>query len=97
MDIWKGLLDAMIYSASELPRPIPTDHPLRRLQAPLLFFLSALVNNFYDMKGATQSEEAFSTFEVEDEEDLGVLTELVESFAGLMGEVFMDEVIEMLV
>ncbi|KAG0044199.1 Exportin-6 [Gryganskiella cystojenkinii] len=97
MDIWKGLLDAMIYTASELPRPIPAEHPLRRLQGPLLYFLSTLVNNFYDMKGATQSEEAFSTFEVEDEEDLEALTELVESFAGLMGEVFMDEVIEMLI
>ncbi|KAG0371254.1 Exportin-6 [Gamsiella multidivaricata] len=47
-------------------------------------------------KGATRSEDAFSTFEVEDEEDLEDLTDLVESFVGLVAEVFTEEVIEML-
>jgi len=97
MDVWKALLDAIIHAASETPRPIPAGDPLRRLQEPLLYFMSALVEKFYKMKGATRSEEAFSTFEVEDEEDLEDLTDLVESFVGLVAEVFMEEVIEMLV
>ncbi|KAG0222350.1 Exportin-6 [Mortierella sp. GBA43] len=96
MDVWKSLLDAMIHMASETPRPIPAGDPLRRLQEPLLYFMSALVEKFYKMKGATRSEEAFSTFEVEDEEDLEDLTDLVESFVGLVAEVFTEEVIEML-
>ncbi|KAK3838147.1 MAG: armadillo-type protein [Linnemannia gamsii] len=96
MDVWKSLLDAVITAASDIPRPIPAQHPLRRMQAPTLYFMSALVEKFYKMKGATRSEDAFSTFEVEDEEDLEELTELVESFVGLVGEVFTEEVIEML-
>ncbi|KAF9124457.1 Exportin-6 [Mortierella sp. 14UC] len=96
MDVWKSLLDAVITAASDIPRPIPAQHPLRRMQAPTLYFMSALVEKFYKMKGATRSEDAFSTFEVEDEEDLEDLTELVESFVGLVGEVFTEEVIEML-
>ncbi|KAF9907525.1 Exportin-6 [Linnemannia zychae] len=96
MDVWKSLLDAIITAASDIPRPIPAQHPLRRMQAPTLYFMSALVEKFYKMKGATRSEDAFSTFEVEDEEDLEDLTELVESFVGLVGEVFTEEVIEML-
>ncbi|KAF9093384.1 Exportin-6 [Mortierella sp. GBA35] len=96
MDVWKSLLDAIIHAASEIPRPIPAHHPLRRMQGPTLHFMSALVEKFYKMKGATRSEDAFSTFEVEDEEDLEDLTELVESFVGLVGEVFTEEVIEML-
>lgn len=67
------------------------------MQGPTLYFMSALVEKFYKMKGATRSEDAFSTFEVEDEEDLEELTGLVESFVGLVGEVFTEEVIEMLV
>ncbi|KAH7054029.1 armadillo-type protein [Linnemannia elongata] len=96
MDVWKSLLDAIILAASDIPRPIPAQHPLRRMQGPTLYFMSALVEKFYKMKGATRSEDAFSTFEVEDEEDLEELTELVESFVGLVGEVFTEEVIEML-
>ncbi|KAG9068674.1 Exportin-6 [Linnemannia hyalina] len=96
MDIWKSLLDAIIHAASDIPRPIPAQNPLRRMQGPTLYFMSALVEKFYKMKGATRSEDAFSTFEVEDEEDLEELTELVESFVGLVGEVFTEEVIEML-
>ncbi|KAF9963759.1 Exportin-6 [Modicella reniformis] len=96
MDVWKTLLDAIINAASEISRPIPASDPLRRLQEPLLYFMSALVEKFYKMKGATRSEEAFSTFEVEDEEDLEDLTDLVESFVGLVAEVFTEEVIEML-
>ncbi|KAI7822572.1 armadillo-type protein [Gamsiella multidivaricata] len=96
MDVWKTLLDAIIHSASESPRPIPAGDPLRRMQGPLLYFMSALVEKFYKMKGATRSEDAFSTFEVEDEEDLEDLTDLVESFVGLVAEVFTEEVIEML-
>ena len=97
MDVWKSLLDAIIHAASDIPRPIPAQHPLRRMQGPTLYFMSALVEKFYKMKGTTRSEDAFSTFEVEDEEDLEELTELVESFVGLVGEVFTEEVIEMLV
>ncbi|KAG0299032.1 Exportin-6 [Linnemannia gamsii] len=96
MDVWKSLLDAIIHAASDIPRPIPAQHPLRRMQGPTLYFMSALVEKFYKMKGATRSEDAFSTFEVEDEEDLEELTELVESFVGLVGEVYTEEVIEML-
>ncbi|KAG0204959.1 Exportin-6 [Mortierella sp. GBA30] len=65
-------------------------------ESTLLSFMSALVEKFYQMKGATQSEDAFSTFEVEDEEDLEDLTELVESLVGSVGEIFTEEVIEML-
>lgn len=97
MDVWKSLLDALIHAAAEVPRPLPVQHPLRRIQGTLLSFMSALVEKFYQMKGATQSEDAFSTFEVEDEEDLDDLTELVESLVGSVGEIFTEEVIEMLV
>ncbi|KAF9100852.1 Exportin-6 [Mortierella sp. AM989] len=96
MDVWKGLLEAIIHAASEIPRPIPPQHALRRIQGPLLYFMSALVEKFYKMKGVARSEDAFSTFEVEDEEDLEDLTDLVESFVGLVAEVFTEEVIEML-
>ncbi|KAG0001484.1 Exportin-6 [Entomortierella chlamydospora] len=96
MDVWKSLLEAIIHAASDIPRPIPPQHALRRIQGPLLYFMSALVEKFYKMKGATRSEDAFSTFEVEDEEDLEDLTDLVESFVGLVAEVFTEEVIEML-
>ncbi|KAF9348048.1 Exportin-6 [Mortierella sp. AD094] len=96
MDVWKSLLEAIIHAASDIPRPIPSQHALRRIQGPLLYFMSALVEKFYKMKGATRSEDAFSTFEVEDEEDLEDLTDLVESFVGLVAEVFTEEVIEML-
>ncbi|KAF9429406.1 Exportin-6 [Entomortierella beljakovae] len=96
MDVWKTLLESIIHVASEIPRPIPPQHAIRRIQGPLLYFMSALVEKFYKMKGATQSEDAFSTFEVEDEEDLEDLTDLVESFVGLIAEVFTEEVIEML-
>ncbi|KAF9558751.1 Exportin-6 [Mortierella alpina] len=96
MDVWKSLLDALIHAAAEVPRPLPVQHPLRRIQGTLLSFMSALVEKFYQMKGATQSEDAFSTFEVEDEEDLDDLTELVESLVGSVGEIFTEEVIEML-
>ncbi|KAF9421029.1 Exportin-6 [Podila epigama] len=96
MDIWKSLLDIIIHSAADVPRPIPAHHRLRRIQAPILYFMSSLVDKFYKMKGATRSEEAFSTFEVEDEEDLDDLTELVEGFVGQVGEVYTEEVIEML-
>ncbi|KAF9962676.1 Exportin-6 [Mortierella alpina] len=96
MDVWKSLLDALIHAATEVPRPLPVQHPLRRIQGTLLSFMSALVEKFYQMKGATQSEDAFSTFEVEDEEDLDDLTELVESLVGSVGEIFTEEVIEML-
>ncbi|KAF9904535.1 Exportin-6 [Lobosporangium transversale] len=97
MDVWKGLLDSMIHAASDIPRPIPPQDGLRRLQGPLFYFMSALVERFYQMKGATESEDAFSTFEVEDEEDLDDLTDLVESFVGLVAEIFTEEVIEMLI
>ncbi|KAG0325801.1 Exportin-6 [Podila horticola] len=96
MDVWKSLLDIIIHSAAEIPRPIPAHNRLRRIQEPVLYFMSALVEKFYKMKGATRSEDAFSTFEVEDEEDLEELTDLVEGFVGQVGEVFMEEVIEML-
>ncbi|KAF9277230.1 Exportin-6 [Mortierella alpina] len=96
MDVWKSLLDALIHAAAEVPRPLSVQHPLRRIQGTLLSFMSALVEKFYQMKGATQSEDAFSTFEVEDEEDLDDLTELVESLVGSVGEIFTEEVIEML-
>ncbi|KAF9922402.1 Exportin-6 [Linnemannia zychae] len=96
MDVWKSLLDAIINAASDIPRPIPGQHPLRRMQGSIFYFMTALVEKFYKMKGTTQSEDAFSTFEVEDEEDLEDLTELVENFVGLVGEVFTEEVIEIL-
>ncbi|KAG0258007.1 Exportin-6 [Mortierella polycephala] len=96
MDVWKSLLDALIQGASDLDRPIPAQHPLRRVQGAVLAFMSELVDKFYKMKGALRSEDAFTTFEVEDEEDLGDLTELVQSFVGLVGELFTEEVIEML-
>ncbi|KAF8939127.1 Exportin-6 [Dissophora ornata] len=96
IDVWKALLDAIVQTAANTTRPIPSQDPLRRMQAPLLYFMSALVEKFYKMKGATRSEDAFSTFEVEDEEDLEDLTDLVESFVGLVAEVFTEEVIEML-
>ncbi|KAG0299846.1 Exportin-6 [Dissophora globulifera] len=96
MDVWKSLLDALINSAVDTPRPIPEHDPIRRIQAPLLYFMSTLVENFYKMKGATQSDDAFSTFEVEDEDDLDELTELVESFVGLVAEVFTEEVLNIL-
>ncbi|KAF9203866.1 Exportin-6 [Haplosporangium sp. Z 27] len=96
MDVWKSLLESIIHLASDIPRPIPPQHAIRRIQGPLLYFMSALVEKFYKMKGTTQSEDAFSTFEVEDEEDLEDLTHLVESFVGLVAEVFTEEVIEML-
>ncbi|KFH73768.1 hypothetical protein MVEG_00982 [Podila verticillata NRRL 6337] len=96
MDVWKSFLDIIIHSAAEISRPIPAHNRLRRVQEPVLYFMSALVEKFYKMKGATRSEDAFSTFEVEDEDDLEELTDLVEGFVGQVGEVFMEEVIEML-
>ncbi|KAG0343653.1 Exportin-6, partial [Podila humilis] len=96
MDVWKSLLDIIVHSAAEIPRPIPMHHRLRRVQEPVLYFMSSLVEKVYKMKEATRSEDAFSTFEVEDEEDLEELTDLVEGFVGQVGEVYMEEVIEML-
>ncbi|KAG0231569.1 Exportin-6 [Actinomortierella wolfii] len=95
MQVWKSLLDSIIESLSETPRPLPANHSLRRLQEPLMYFMKTLVDRFYQMEGAIQTEEIFLSYEIE-EEDLDDMSKLMETFVGQMGELFLQEVIECL-
>ncbi|KAF9973399.1 Exportin-6 [Actinomortierella ambigua] len=95
MQVWETLLDSIIESLTETPLPLPANHPLRRLQEPLMYFMKALVDRFYEMKGAIQAEEIFLNYEIE-EEDLDDMSQLMETFVGQMGQLFLQEVIECL-
>ncbi|KAF9159257.1 Exportin-6, partial [Actinomortierella ambigua] len=95
MQVWESLLDSILESLTETPLPLPANHSLRRLQEPLMFFMKALVDRFYEMKGAIQAEEIFLSYEIE-EEDLDDMSQLMETFVGQMGQLFLQEVIECL-